>query len=185
VHTQDSINYKKNIASNINLIQETLKQQQKQKENESIIDKQRYTQTLFITSATISILAIFVIFLLIRINKKSKENNKKLTVLNEEVSFQKQNLDRINQKLEEIITERTKDLIFKNQKLSEYSSHLSHQIRGPIATLKGLLMLISGNMVESKEVIPQIKKCVDEIDEQIMDINQALHDPSRSNLNTK
>lgn len=185
VHTQDSINYKKNIASNINLVQETLKQQQKQKENESIIDKQRYTQTLFITSATISILAIFVIFLLIRINKKSKENNKKLTVLNEEVSFQKQNLDRINQKLEEIITERTKDLIFKNQKLSEYSSHLSHQIRGPIATLKGLLMLISGNMVESKEVIPQIKKCVDEIDEQIMDINQALHDPSRSNLNTK
>ena len=185
VHTLDSINYKKNIASNINLVQETLKQQQKQKENESIIDKQRYSQTLFITSATISILAIFVIFLLIRINKKSKENNKKLTVLNEEVSFQKQNVDRINQKLEEIITERTKDLIYKNQKLSEYSSHLSHQIRGPIATLKGLLMLISGNMVETKEVIPQIKKCVDEIDEQIMDINHALHDPSRSNLNTK
>ena len=46
-------------------------------------------------------------------------------------------------------------------------------------------MLISGNMVETKEVIPQIKKCVDEIDEQIMDINHALHDPSRSNLNTK
>jgi hypothetical protein len=185
VHALDSINYKKNIASNINLVQETLKQQQKQKENESIIDRQRYTQTLFITSATISILAIFVIFLLIRINKKSKENNKKLTVLNEEVSFQKQNVDRINQKLEEIITERTKDLIYKNQKLSEYSSHLSHQIRGPVATLKGLVMLISGNMVESEDVIPQLKKCVDEIDEQIMDINQALHDPSRSNLNTK
>lgn len=185
VHRLDSINYKKNIASNINLIQETLKQQQKQKENESIIDKQRYTETLFITSATISILAIFVIFLLIRINKKSKENNKKLTVLNEEVSFQKQNVDKINQKLEEIITDRTKDLIYKNQKLSEYSSHLSHQIRSPIATLKGLLMLISEKMVETKDVIPQIKKCVDEIDEQIMDINQALHDPTRSNLNKK
>lgn len=185
VHEQDSINYKKNIASNINLIQETLKQQQQQTENEIIIERQKYSNTLFIASAIVASLAFFVIFLLIRINKKSKESNKELTALNEEVSVQKQNVDRINQKLEEIITERTKDLIYKNQKLSEYSSHLSHQIRGPIATLKGLVMLIEGEMVKSEEVVPQIKKCVDEIDAQIMDINQALHDPTRFHLNSK
>jgi tetratricopeptide (TPR) repeat protein len=185
VHNQDSVNYKKNISSNINLIQETLKQQQQQKENELIIAKQKYSNTLFIASAIVAILAFFVIFLLIRINKKSTENNKELTALNEEVTFQKQNVDRINHKLEEIITERTKDLIYKNQKLSEYSSHLSHQIRGPIATLKGLVMLIEGDMVKSEDVVPQIKKCVDEIDNQIMDINEALHDPTRSHLHTK
>ena len=185
VHEKDSINFKRNIASNINLIQETLKQQQQQKENELTIANQRNANTLFIASAIVAALSLFVIFLLIRINKKSSESNKALTALNLEVSFQKENVDRINQKLEEIITERTKDLIYKNQKLSEYSSHLSHQIRGPVATLKGLVMLILGNMVESKDVIPQIKKCVDEIDDQIMDINQALHDPSRLHLHSK
>lgn len=185
VHEQDSVNFKRNIASNINLIQETLKQQQQQKENELTIANQRNANTLFIASAIVAILSFFVIFLLIRINKKSSESNKALTSLNQEVSFQKETVDRINHKLEEIITERTKDLIYKNQKLSEYSSHLSHQIRGPVATLKGLVMLIIGNMVESKDVIPQIKKCVDEIDDQIMDINQALHDSTRLHLNSK
>lgn len=185
VHDQDSVNYKKNISSNINLIQETLKQQQQQKEDQLIIERQKLSTTLFIASAIVAALAFFVIVLLIRINKKSKESNKELTSLNEEVSIQKQNVDRINHKLEEIITERTKDLIYKNQKLSEYSSHLSHQIRGPIATLKGLVMLIEGDMVKSEDVVPQIKKCVDEIDAQIMDINEALHDPTRSHLNSK
>ena len=46
-------------------------------------------------------------------------------------------------------------------------------------------MLIEGSLVESKDVVPQIKKCVDEIDAQIMDINQALHDPSRFHLHSK
>ncbi len=183
VHDQDSINYKKNTSTNINLITETLKQQQTQKENELTIQNQRKTKYLFIGSAIVAILCFAVILLLMKNNKKSKENNKQLSALNNEVKRQKENVDRINHQLEEIITERTKDLIHKNQKLSEYSSHLSHQIRGPVATLKGLVMLVHDKLVESKDIIPQMKQCVEDIDEQIMDINQALHDPSRSHLN--
>nr|MBC7612977.1 tetratricopeptide repeat protein [Pseudopedobacter sp.] len=185
VHDLDSINFKKNTSSNINLIQETFKQQKQQRENELTIQNQKNAYLISIFSAVTVILALIVILLLFRSNKKSKESNKELTSLNEEVSRQKANVDKINHKLEEIITERTKDLIYKNQKLSEYSSHLSHQIRGPVATLKGLVMLVQDNLVESKEVITQMKKCVDDIDEQIMDINQALHDPARSNLSQK
>lgn len=185
VHVQDSVNFKKNTAANINLIQETLKQQQDQKVKDLIIEKQRYDRIKFIGSAILAILSFFVIFLLMRINKKSKESNIDLTALNLEVKRQKENVDRINHQLEEIITERTKDLIFKNQKLSEYSSHLSHQIRGPVATLKGLVMLVNDELVESKDIIPQIKKCVEDIDDQIMDINQALHDNTRSHLHKK
>lgn len=185
VHDLDSVNYKKNTASNINLIQETLKQQQIQKENELTIAKQRNTKTLFIASSIVTLLSIILIVILIKNNRKSKESNRELSALNEEVSRQKANVDKINQRLEDIITERTKDLIYKNQKLSEYSSHLSHQIRGPVATLKGLVMLVQQNIVESNEVIPQMKKCVDDIDEQIMDINQVLHDPTRLHLHKK
>ena len=97
----------------------------------------------------------------------------------------KSNLDKLNSRLEEIIAERTKDLTSKNQKLSEYSSHLSHQVRGPVATLKGLIMLSQENLIQEKECIIQMKKCIEDIDEQIMDINIALHDTERVGLSKK
>ncbi|HET8829857.1 MAG TPA: hypothetical protein VFM79_10980, partial [Pelobium sp.] len=182
VNILDSINYTTTITSNINLIQKTLNQEQIQKENELTIQAQRNAKKLAFAIGVVAVLCFFVIFLLIRNNKKSKLSNDKLTLLNEEVVQQKNNVDRINQQLEELIAERTKDLIIKNQKLSEYSSHLSHQIRGPVATLKGLMMLVEDQMVESNEVAPQIKKCVDDIDEKIMNINEALHDSSKHGL---
>jgi tetratricopeptide (TPR) repeat protein len=185
VHDQDSVFYKQNIASNINLIQETLKQQQVQSENERIIENQKNAKKLTIAATAVLILAFMVIFLLVRTNKKSKKSNAELQRLNDEVKQQKNNVDRINQKLEEIITERTKDLIIKNQKLGEYSSHLSHQIRAPVATLKGLMLLIEAEAVNFEEIVPQINKCVDNIDIQILDINDALHDPTRYHLNRK
>ena len=130
----------------------------------------------------VSVLSAIIIFILIRSKRKTEKSNQELIALNKEVLRQKEDLDRINLKLEEIIAERTKDLLSKNQKLSEYSYHLSHQVRGPVATLKGLIMLSQDNLIEEKECIVQMKKCVDDIDEQIMDINIALHDPSRHGL---
>ncbi|MFC5282901.1 tetratricopeptide repeat protein [Pedobacter alpinus] len=182
INALDSINYKKNTASNINLIQQTLKQQQTQKENELTIQAQINAQKLAFAIGAVTIMAFLVIFLLIKTNKRSKKSNSELTALNNEVIKQKNNVDRINHQLEEIIGERTKDLIIKNQKLSEYSSHLSHQIRGPVATLKGLMMLVEDKLVDSNEIAPQIKKCVDDIDSKIMTINEDLHDPTRKGL---
>lgn len=182
VNILDSINYTTTITSNINLIQKTLDQEQIQKENELTIQAQKNAKKLAFAIGVVAVLCFFVIFLLIRSNKKSKSSNDKLTLLNEEVVKQKNNVDRINLQLEELIAERTKDLIIKNQKLSEYSSHLSHQIRGPVATLKGLMMLVEDKLVESHEVAPQIKKCVDDIDDKIMNINEALHDSSKHGL---
>jgi tetratricopeptide (TPR) repeat protein len=182
INILDSANYTTTINSNINLIQKTLNLEQTQKENELTIQAQRNAKKLSIAVSAIAVLCLVVIFLLVKSNKRSKSSNQKLIALNEEVVKQKNNVDRINQQLEEIIVERTKDLIIKNQKLSEYSSHLSHQIRGPVATLKGLMMLVEDKLVESNEVAPQIKKCVDDIDEKIMNINEALHDSNKEGL---
>lgn len=182
VYTYDSVNYKKNLASNILLVQQTFKQQQTQKENELTIQSQRNAKKLSLAIGIVAVLSFFVIFLLIKSNKRSKQSNQQLQELNDEIITQKNKVDRINHQLEELIAERTKDLIIKNQKLSEYSSHLSHQIRGPVATLKGLMMLVEENMVQSNEIAPQIKKCVDDIDTKIMDINDALNDPTKKGL---
>ena len=88
----------------------------------------------------------------------------------------------MNRNLEQIIDERTKDLQIKNRKLSEYSSHLSHQIRGPIATMKGLMILEKESLIEEKEFITEISKCVNEIDDRIININDVLHNLSESGL---
>ena len=106
----------------------------------------------------------------------------KLTELNLEVSQQKEDLDRINHNLENIIEERTKDLKIKNHKLSEYSSHLSHQIRGPIATIKGLMILKKNNLIGREEFIEQVDICLTDIDNQITNINESLNDPDRPTL---
>jgi hypothetical protein len=45
------------------------------------------------------------------------------------------------------------------------------------------MLLIEEGMVDSNEITPQIVKCVNKIDEQIMDINEALNDPTRYHLN--
>jgi light-regulated signal transduction histidine kinase (bacteriophytochrome) len=121
-----------------------------------------------------------VIVLLVANVKRKAETNKRLTELNGEVSRQKDNLDRINHHLEEIIDERTKDLQIKNKKLSEYSSYLSHQIRGPIATLKGLMNLEKEGLVDKKECISMMDKCVSEIDDKIINMSDMLHDPDRA-----
>jgi signal transduction histidine kinase len=123
-----------------------------------------------------------VIFLLINDVKKKNKTNKQLNVLNEEISLQKEILNEVNHNLERIIDERTKDLKVKNRKLSEYSSHLSHHIRGPVSTMKGLMMLEKEDLIEDKEFIDEISKCVNEIDDRIINMNDSLNNLSESGL---
>jgi tetratricopeptide (TPR) repeat protein len=182
VFRQDSARYANNISDKISLLQSQHVQQEKQKESELIIAKQRYTQTLLVASTIVALLSFFVIFLLVKNVKKSSQTNQELIRLNEKVSKQKDYLDRTNQNLEEIIEVRTKDLKNKNKKLSEYSSHLSHQIRSPVATLKGLMLLEGDKLIDNSEFVEQIGKCINDLDDKIININENLNNPSRSGL---
>jgi len=129
--------------------------------------------------AIVAGLLSILVGLLISNVKRKTNTNAQLTSLNEEVLRQKDNLDRINHHLEEIIDERTQDLQTKNKKLSEYSSYLSHQIRGPIATLKGLLNLEKEGLVDQQECIRMMNKSVSDIDDKIIEMSDMLHDPGR------
>lgn len=181
-YKQDSARYANNISDKISLLESQHVQLEKQKENELTIAKQKNTQLLLWASSAIAIMAFFVIFLLIKIVRKSAQNNKELSRLNLEISKQKDDLDKINQNLEEIIEDRTKDLKIKNKKLSEYSSHLSHQIRSPVATLKGLMLLEKDDLIEQGELVDQIGKCIFDLDDKIMNINENLNNPHKSSL---
>ena len=182
IYHQDSVTFKQNSSTQMNLIREQNKQQARIRENEIQLQLQQYDRVKFWAVTIVAILLLFSVGLLISNIKRKTKTNLQLTELNEEVSSQKDNLDRINHHLEEIIDERTKDLQIKNKKLSEYSSYLSHQIRGPIATLKGLLNLEKEGLVDEPECIRMMNKSVSDIDDKIINMSDMLHDPSRKRV---
>jgi tetratricopeptide (TPR) repeat protein len=179
IFRQDSTIYTSNESTQISMLQEQFKQQARQRENELIIQRQQNDRIKFWAVTIVAGLLLVVIALLISNVKRKTLTNTKLTELNEEVSRQKDNLDRVNHHLEEIIDERTKDLQIKNKKLSEYSSYLSHQIRGPIATLRGLMNLEKEGLVDEKECINMMDKCVSDIDQKIIEMSEMLNDTSK------
>lgn len=182
IYVRDSTIQASTLSSDLDLMHQQHDQQEKQKESALIIERQKNDRVKFWWAVSGSGLLLIVIALLVGNVKRKTKTNARLTELNSEVSRQKDNLDRINHHLEEIIDERTRDLQVKNKKLSEYSSYLSHQIRGPIATLKGLMNLEKEGLVDQKECISMMDKCVSEIDDKIIDMSDILHDPRRTSF---
>jgi tetratricopeptide (TPR) repeat protein len=182
LYTQDSSELQNTIAKKFGLFEEQSKFLAREKANAIQLEKAKTNQVIFIAALVVSLLAIVLIFILTGNIKKKVKTNNQLKILNEEISLQKENLNKVNQNLEKIIDERTQDLKIKNRKLSEYSSHLSHQIRGPIATMKGLMILEKENLIEDHEFITEIGKCVNEVDDRIVNINDVLHNLSESGL---
>ena len=174
IYQLDSVVYKSNVSNKLSLLQNEQERNMQQTEAQLNADKSRIK---FWSVTLVAALLLIVVGLLVTNVRRKAVTNAKLQELNSEVLRQKDNLDRINHHLEEIIDERTKDLQTKNRKLSEYSSYLSHQIRGPIATLKGLMNLENEGLVDQQECINLMGKCVSEIDEKIIEMSDMLHDP--------
>jgi tetratricopeptide (TPR) repeat protein len=156
VYKQDSVRYANSESAKISLLEEQYRQKEIQRRNELIILRQKQNKIILISTLIVTFMAIVVIVMLaISVRRKM----------------------RVNQLLEQTVDERTKDLQIKNQKLSEYSAHLSHEIRAPIATLKGLLMLEEEKMISHEDLIEKIKICAEIVDEKIHQINDALNNP--------
>lgn len=179
IYQRDSVSYKARASTLLTLQQKDQERKLENAQAQLNADKSRIT---FWAVTLVAALLLIVVGLLVTNVRRKAVTNLKLQELNEEVSRQKDNLDRINHHLEEIIDERTKDLQAKNRKLSEYSSYLSHQIRGPIATLKGLMNLQDEGLVDQAECINLMGKCVSEIDDKIIEMSDMLHDPEKPSI---
>lgn len=176
VYRRDSLDVKDILNSQL-MLDEVKHKQEEQQNLANLQEKEnQYERVRFWGVTSVAGLLLVAIGLLVSNVKSKAKANLQLIELNAEVSRQKDNLDKVNHHLEEIIDERTKDLQVKNKKLSDYSSYLSHQIRGPIATLKGLLNLEREGLVDEKECINMMDRCVSEIDEKIIETSEMMHD---------
>ena len=176
LYKQDSVAHDKGVSTQIDLIREQAKADERKRENEILLQKQKLNQVELLASAAVTILLLISIGLLYTNLKRKGKTNIQLNALNKEVIKQKQIADQINQHLEEIVFERTKELQSKNTKLKNYSSYLSHQIRGPISSLIGLLNIEKSGLIGKPECIDMMNIAVNDIDKVIQEINQMLND---------
>lgn len=174
----DSINYKNNVSDKMSLLQVQYRQREKEKQNELIIERQKNDRVMFWGISIVAVLLLGIVFLMVQNVKRKEKTNQELTRLNAEIVERTDDLDRINHHLEEMIDDRTAEVQIKNKKLEGYSLHLSHQIRGPVATLKGLMILEQENMIDKFECFEKMRKCIYDIDDQILNISHILEDKS-------
>jgi len=109
---------------------------------EEVISRQK-TQYFFIL--TITILSILLTFVFIRFNRSQQQANVELTRAKREIENKNQELEINNAALDARVQERTTELQQSNRELQKVNDELdnfiyktSHDIRGPLASLKGM-----------------------------------------------
>lgn len=93
-------------------------------------------------------------------------------------------LETIKSQLEVIVEERTlqlkkanQELVLHNSQLEQYAFITAHNLRGPVARLKGLMYILestSGINEQNKEVVIKIKNSANEMDDVLSDMNYIL-----------
>jgi signal transduction histidine kinase len=109
---------------------------------QDLIQRQR-AQNIFIV--TITVLVMGLAFVLFWSNRSQRKANQALAVAKETIQQQNELLGNSNKMLESEVADRTKDLINSNEALIKVNAELdnfiyktSHDIRGPLASLKGI-----------------------------------------------
>lgn len=114
--------------------------------NNTIIKKQ---QTINIIYGAILVIILAVAFLLYRSVRLKQQHNNELAEKQEEILRQSEELasqniemEKINTNLETLVEERTKTIKEQHERLIEYAYFNSHQIRGPLARILGLISIV-------------------------------------------
>jgi signal transduction histidine kinase len=107
-----------------------------------------------------------------RINERTIELNR----LNEELRFSHEEIMKLNENLEHDVIERTAKLRIQLEKLNAYAFANSHDVRGPLARMLGLLQLIDmeKEIPRKVELFAKINEAARELDEIIRKMNRIL-----------
>jgi hypothetical protein len=96
----------------------------------------------------------------------------------------KEQLKATNENLENLIRERTHSLEDQNKRLLEYTYINSHMLRGPVARLKGLMLLMEIDKSESNIQFchSSMEHCLVELDSIIYKINKILNEEDQAEV---
>ena len=120
---------------------------------------------------------------LTELTEEMKVANKELLKKNEQISNQSEKLNAanealntVNANLEKMVKERTKELTVKNKTLSDYAFMNAHNLRVPVANIKGIIQLFDFKLTmrDKEELIEKLKVQSDDLDEALINITNRL-----------
>jgi signal transduction histidine kinase len=112
-----------------------------------------------------------------------QESNDEIQAQNEEIISQGEEIRVINENLEKIVLERTKELEKKNKALEDYAFINAHKLRSPVASILGLINLLKKTSLdeEAKNIMPHLLDSTTKLDEIVSDITKTIERGERGN----
>jgi ligand-binding sensor domain-containing protein len=105
-----------------------------------------------------------------------QRNNEEIQAQNEEIMAQAEEIKGINENLEMLVQQRTAELEKKNKALEEYAFINAHKLRSPVASILGLVNLLSKAKLDSETaaINQHLKHSADELDDIVRSITEAI-----------
>jgi len=105
-----------------------------------------------------------------------QKNNEEIQAQNEEIQSQAEEILGINENLEELVKQRTQELERKNKALEEYAFINAHELRAPLASILGLIDLISKTELndECKTIVNHMEGSAERLDAIVRSITKAI-----------
>lgn len=168
-----------------------LELEQKKRENEllktldskntDIIKKQQTINGIYVVALLVFVVVAFLQFrnakIKNRLNVELEKKQEKILRQSEELKAINQEIEKINTNLEKTVEERTKTITEKNKLLMEYAYFNSHQIRGPLARILGLIQVLNMEYKDSfGGHLNMLQQAGNDLDDAIHKINRLIDD---------
>ena len=114
-----------------------------------------------------------------KVEERTKEiqiKTEEIQAQNEEILAQAEEIQGINENLEMLVKQRTAELEKKNRALEEYAFINAHKLRGPVASILGLLNLLnkSNPQDETKVLCEHLQQSANKLDTVVRSITKAI-----------
>ncbi|MDZ7606669.1 MAG: tetratricopeptide repeat protein [Cyclobacteriaceae bacterium] len=155
----------------------------KQRELELAIKKLSWQRFIIFTGTAVFILVVSILFLGMKMYKSKVRYSHQIENLAAELRIKNDDINRINENLENIVAERTKKLRLQNEKLVKYSFINSHDIRGPLARVLGLIYLFEkeNDAAKPSEIFAKLTEAAAELDQVIKETSDLLQEDENFN----
>ncbi len=112
----------------------------------------------------------------LELEEKVAERTSEILKKNEEIQAQAEEIKAINESLEKRVVERTFELERKNKALEDYAFINAHNLRSPVASILGLVNLLSRSRheKETEEVVGHMKVSAERLDEVVRTITESI-----------
>jgi hypothetical protein len=147
-----------------------------------------YSDIVRNTMISLAIATLLLGFIIIKFRERDLRNDKRrleASVLartleiynkNEEIRAQAEEIKTINQNLEQLVNERTNQLKKKNKALEEYAFITAHNLRAPLASILGLVNLITKIKLteDEKILLEHLQLSAEKLDAIVHTITEAI-----------